>query len=478
MSWPPRSALGRALEVIREQGPRALWFKLWGELLYRRVALFELALDARLPELAARVPLEMGPYVDGRDDAEYAELSPYSDHALTPERLASGHSLFVARSGGRLVGVCWVARGRLWSTYLRREIRLAPDEALTYETYTAESARGLGVGPALRAWVAGRLSEDGCRRLLAAVEPENRPAIRLVEKLGYRRIGTLAYLGAGRLRIRLDRRGLQRMRVTSERAMPSDDRTAAWDRAAERVLRRPYLDPLVAGAKRRAHLSLFERWLQPLEGKSLLKTDLWEEGVGGDELLFTLAREAREAHAIDVSPLVVARVRERAAELGVEVGADRADLRRSPFGDGQFDVIVSTSTIDHLDPGDQRQALAELRRVLAPSGALVVTVDNPDNATDWLLRAAAGAGLVPFPLAKGPTLDELRALLVDTGFRPERHEYIVPAPRVVTTAAVRLARLLPDSLSDRAVAGLLRLFERVGRRAPRRLGAFVAVLAR
>src|SRR5215211_524603 len=66
VSWPPRSALGRALEVIREQGPRALWFKLWGELLYRRVALFELALDARLPELAARVPLEMGPYVDGR----------------------------------------------------------------------------------------------------------------------------------------------------------------------------------------------------------------------------------------------------------------------------------------------------------------------------------------------------------------------------------------------------------------------------
>ena len=200
MTWTPRSALTRAVEVAREEGPASLWFKVWGELGYRRLGLFELPLSRARPELPARVALSMGPYEPERDAAEYAVLSPFSDHALTEPRLGSGHSLFVARSGGELVGACWVARDRLWSSYLRREIELAPDEALTYETYTARSARGLGVGPALRAWVADQLGNDGCRRLLATVDPSNRPAIRLVEKLGYRRIGTLGYLGAGPLR--------------------------------------------------------------------------------------------------------------------------------------------------------------------------------------------------------------------------------------------------------------------------------------
>jgi ribosomal protein S18 acetylase RimI-like enzyme len=103
----------------------------------------------------------------------------------------------VARGEDELLGACWVARGRLWSAYLRREIELGPYEALTYETYTTPSARGLGVGPELRAWVVNRLREDGFRRLLATVSPDNRSAVRLVEKLGYRRVGTIGYLGAG-----------------------------------------------------------------------------------------------------------------------------------------------------------------------------------------------------------------------------------------------------------------------------------------
>jgi RimJ/RimL family protein N-acetyltransferase len=52
----------------------------------------------------------------------------------------------------------------------------------------------------MRAQVAHELRDGGCRRLLATIEPENTPAIRLVEKLGYRQIGTIGYLGFGSLR--------------------------------------------------------------------------------------------------------------------------------------------------------------------------------------------------------------------------------------------------------------------------------------
>lgn len=69
----------------------------------------------------------------------------------------------------------------------------------------------------------------------------------------------------------------------------------AWDAAAEQALRRPYLDSRMAAVKRREHLELIARWANDVAGRSLLKTDLWEEGVAGDELLFTLARRGAQA---------------------------------------------------------------------------------------------------------------------------------------------------------------------------------------
>jgi SAM-dependent methyltransferase len=67
-----------------------------------------------------------------------------------------------------------------------------------------------------------------------------------------------------------------------------------------------------------------------------------------------------------------------------------ADLRNLPFADGQFDAVVSISTLEHvgmdnagyggpsardLDPdAELERAAAELVRVLAPRGTLLITV--------------------------------------------------------------------------------------------------------
>ena len=51
-----------------------------------------------------------------------------------------------------------------------------------------------------------------------------------------------------------------------------------------------------------------------------------------------------------------------------------ADLRELPFGDGEFDVIVSFETIEHVR--DQRRVLGELRRVLSPQGLLIMSSPN------------------------------------------------------------------------------------------------------
>jgi SAM-dependent methyltransferase len=253
----------------------------------------------------------------------------------------------------------------------------------------------------------------------------------------------------------------------------------AWDRAAQRALARPYLDPALAAAKQAAHLSLLDRWVPDLRDLTVLKTDLWEEGVAGDELLFSLAARAQRAIGVDASPVVVSAAAERSREVDGEVLIGQGDVRALPVPDASVDVIVSTSTIDHLEEGcDRHAAMAEMRRVLRPGGQLVLTVDNADNIGDSLLRMAAAIGAVPFPLDGGMSLAALEEFAARAGFRVEDSAYLVPAPRVVTTGLVRLARLLPNRSSGPAVARVGTALDALGERWPRRCMAFVAVRSR
>jgi GNAT superfamily N-acetyltransferase len=196
-----RTVVRRFVQVARNDGPVFLWFKVWGELVYRRLGLFELRLEESLPEVEARVPIVVGEWTapdDAAVDGAGAVPTVARDEFL--RRRQAGHRCFVAHREGELVGSCWMARGSMPSSYLRTDIALGPDEACSYETYIAPSARGLAIGPALRAQAARMLRDDGCRRLLATVSLENPPAIRLVEKLGYELIGRIGYLGRGWLR--------------------------------------------------------------------------------------------------------------------------------------------------------------------------------------------------------------------------------------------------------------------------------------
>ncbi len=55
--------------------------------------------------------------------------------------------------------------------------------------------------------------------------------------------------------------------------------------------------------------------------------------------------------------------------------ACRADVQALPFAAGSFDAVLLLAVLEHVP--DHRAALAEARRVLRPSGVLVVTTPNP-----------------------------------------------------------------------------------------------------
>ena len=200
--WTAALAARRLTEVAREEGLPALWVKLLGEAGYRRLGIHELLLGPHLDSPSAGS--ELGFRVAGDDDRAIAGV----DEGERRARIDAGHRCHLALAGGSAVGACWVARGSVPLPYLGGAVRLAPGEACTYETWTDTSMRGRGIGAQLRLHVAHDLRDAGLGRLLAMVYPENDPAVRMVEKLGYRRIGAATVLCAGawsRLGMRMER---------------------------------------------------------------------------------------------------------------------------------------------------------------------------------------------------------------------------------------------------------------------------------
>lgn len=102
------------------------------------------------------------------------------------------------------------------------------------------------------------------------------------------------------------------------------------------------------------------------------ETRILDAGCGSGRNMVELAAFGAVT-GLELADASVARARSRS------VGAvEQGSLDAIPFPDASFDLAVSFDVIEHLD--DDRLALRELRRVVRPGGALLVTVP----AYQWL----------------------------------------------------------------------------------------------
>lgn len=102
---------------------------------------------------------------------------------------------------------------------------------------------------------------------------------------------------------------------------------------------------------------------------------------------------------IDASAQMIARARQKAARDGLGIDYQVAAIERLPFPDHTFDVVLSSLMMHHLPDDLKRQGLAEIARVLKPSGRLLI-LDAARPAGPWhsdihnlpeLMRAAGFA---------------------------------------------------------------------------------------
>lgn len=210
-----------------------------------------------------------------------------------------------------------------------------------------------------------------------------------------------------------------------------------------------------------AYNALYERpatiaLLPPVAGRSVL-----DAGCGSGPLAAWLAGQGARVTGIDAS----ARMIELADARGLpRASFSVADLRDPlAFADGAFDIVVASLVLHYLR--DWVPPLRELRRVLRPGGALVLSTHHP--AADVALSASGdyfATELLHDRWEKGGTTYDVRfwrrpltamfGAFAEAGWRIDRVDEPLPLPacreqdpeawaRLTTAPAFLFFRLVP-----------------------------------
>jgi ubiquinone/menaquinone biosynthesis C-methylase UbiE len=110
-----------------------------------------------------------------------------------------------------------------------------------------------------------------------------------------------------------------------------------------------------------------------------------EIGCGTGNLIIRAKRTCPHVEAIgcDPDPLALDRARQKANGIRFE----QAYAQRLPYGDGEFDRVLSSMMLHHLDDDAKTGAAAEVFRVLRPGGRLHLVDIGGDVTTDHGLLA-------------------------------------------------------------------------------------------
>ena len=129
--------------------------------------------------------------------------------------------------------------------------------------------------------------------------------------------------------------------------------------------------------------------------------DWLDVGCGTGELAFMAAETGATVTGADLSPTLVETARRQAAERGVDVTFEVGDAEALPYPDAAFDIV--TSSVGAIFAPDHARAAAELARVCAPGGRLVLTAWTTEGRIGDFFRVIASYSPPPVEGAGAPT---------------------------------------------------------------------------
>ena len=139
-----------------------------------------------------------------------------------------------------------------------------------------------------------------------------------------------------------------------------------------------------------------------------------EIGCGTGNVTVRVKRDEPGADVVgaDPDPLALARAQRKARGL-TGIRFERAYAQELPFADEEFDRVLSSMMLHHLDDDVKAGAAAEIHRVLRPGGTLhIVDVGGPMTAHDGF----AARRMLRSPHISGSLGDAIPRLLRSVGF--------------------------------------------------------------
>lgn len=136
-----------------------------------------------------------------------------------------------------------------------------------------------------------------------------------------------------------------------------------------------YFGKILGGYKRKCYLNIINEWVASKKFNRLLKTDLYEEAHGVDDILPYL-KNCIHKTGIDNSRFIVNKAFENSKK---EFDCVFADLKELPFENEVFDIVFSSSTLDHCNQEIMYEYLKEIHRVLNDKGIVIISINNKHN---------------------------------------------------------------------------------------------------
>jgi ubiquinone/menaquinone biosynthesis C-methylase UbiE len=135
-------------------------------------------------------------------------------------------------------------------------------------------------------------------------------------------------------------------------------------------------------------------------------------GTGNVTVRARQAAPGADVTGSDPDPLALARAQRKARGM-TGIRFERAYAQELPFADGEFDRVLSSMMLHHLDDEVKAGAAVEIHRVLRPGGRLhIVDIGGRTTAHHGL----AARWMKDSPHAAGNLGDAIPRLLTDAGF--------------------------------------------------------------
>lgn len=139
-----------------------------------------------------------------------------------------------------------------------------------------------------------------------------------------------------------------------------------------------------------------------------------DAGCGTGALLMALKERYSDivAEGLDPDEMALEIAKKKSGKKGLDIKWHLGFMEKMPFDDGSFDIVVSTLALHHVNPEKKLQALMECRRVLRPSGRMVLVDVSPDD-TGLFGRAIYKVMSMFEHLMK---VDQIMAMMKEAGF--------------------------------------------------------------